>query len=571
MSAGAAVHSTPLETSPVALHANKLRAMITDIRANHPDRGGRASLPWSNVAAWINENPDVLGVQYSFAAVSIRLWHTGTDASTPDMLRSMSAYCIAHSEYQARELRADARNMKRDAGGGAAAAAEASADSFASPQPKRAKCGPDHGSHQSPTPVVINNIEYLTPPQHVIITKQQHTKYKEAEAQLEELRANSASVAEEHVRRTAAPAAFHPVAVSLWQRALGAVPGAGREAIATVGALAAVAVIYSLGLGAALAGGCSSLLQHVPGVTTLATFMELGRLSSQESLRKKLHPIEHVYVSTDKGHRKRTAHLAKIVSFWCTVERRVLSYAADIDAAGSTTEEGTLATMASLKALGFGAGADPTAAHKGKVSGLSSDSGGAGVLEDAARSYTEHGLAIENPLVANCGLHALNLLLSSVWPELFGDGGIENSNALQALHSTFDLQSLFVVGGKSEFNKLWTDAGCTLPAPTRMKEPIVTRWWHATGGAEQLLARYDDWACSRRTLLTGTRTPPRTASSRRRSCTSTSKTAASSATFASSPASRRLSSTSSSSGRRGPTRGPARMASARTGCPCTRS
>ena len=300
------------------------------------------------------------------------------------------------------------------------------------------------------------------------------------------------ALAHRHVQHAAAPTTFDPVVVSLWQRALGAVPGAGREAIATVGALAAVAVIYSLGLGAALASGSSSLLKHVPGVSTLATFMELGRLSSQEWLRDRLHSVEHVYVSTDKGHRKRTAHLAKIISFWCTVDRRVVSYAADIDAAGSTTEEGTLATMASLKALGFGA-ANPTAAHKGKVAGLSSDSGGAGVLEDAARSFTDHGLAIENPLVANCGLHALNLLLSSVWPELFGDGGIENSNALQTLHSTFDLQSLFVVGGRAEFNKLWEDAGCTLPAPTRMKEPIVTRWWHATGGAEQLLGRYDDW------------------------------------------------------------------------------
>jgi hypothetical protein len=180
MSACAATNATTPERDPVTLHADKLRAMVTDIRANHPDKGGRAILPWSEIAKWINNNPDVLGVQYSFSDTSIRLWHTGKNASTPALLSSMSAFCVANSEYQAREMRADARNMKRDAGGGAAAAAEASADSFASPQPKRAKCGPDHGSHQSPTPVVINNIEYLTPPQHVIITKQQHTKYKEA-------------------------------------------------------------------------------------------------------------------------------------------------------------------------------------------------------------------------------------------------------------------------------------------------------------------------------------------------------------------------------------------------------
>ena len=81
--------------------------------------------------------------------------------------------------------------------------------------------------------------------------------------------------------------------------------------------------------------------------------------------------------------------LVKVVSFWCVEERRVLSYTADIDAAGSTAVEGTIATLAA-----------PGAAHGGKVAGLSSDSGGGGVLEDAARSYVDRGLAVDGPLVA---------------------------------------------------------------------------------------------------------------------------------------------------------------------------
>ena len=477
MSVEAAVHSPPLAPDPVALHADKLRSMVADIRSNHPDKV-RGALPWRRVAEWINGNPEVLGVQYNYSDTSIRLWHTGTDASTAAMLSSISAFCIAHSNYQAREMRADARNMKRAADGEAEATAEASADSFASPTAKRTKHGPECGSKQAVTPVMINDTKYLTPPKHVIITKAQESKYKAAEAELENLKGRTThDTVLQHVRTAAAaaPAAFDPVVVSLWQRALGAVPGSGREAIATVGALAAVAVVYSLGLGAALAGGCTDLLQHVPGSESLHSFMKLGRLSSQECLRKVLHRIKYVYVSTDKGHRKRTAHLAKVISYWCPTKRRVLSYTADIDAAGSTTEEGTLATMASLKVLGFGESADPNAAHGGKVAGLSSDSGGGGVLEDAARSYTAHGLAIDDPLVANCGLHALNLLLSSAWPFFFGDGGIEHSNALQALHSVYDLQSLFVVGGKTEFATLWEDAGCSLPVPGRMAEPIGCR------------------------------------------------------------------------------------------------
>lgn len=178
MSADAAILSPPPGTDPVALHATKLRAMVTDIRANHPDKGGRDNMPWSEIAGWINNNPDVLGVQYNYAPGSIRQWHSGKDASTQAMLSNMSAYCIAHSGYQARELRADARNMKRGAGDGAGATAEASADSFTSPVPKRVKWGPGTGSHQAATPVTINNIVYLTPPKHVIIAKAQESKYK---------------------------------------------------------------------------------------------------------------------------------------------------------------------------------------------------------------------------------------------------------------------------------------------------------------------------------------------------------------------------------------------------------
>ena len=132
MSAGAAIPAPLLALDPVALHADKLRSMVADIRSNHPDKV-RGALPWRRVAEWINGNPEVLGVQYNYSDTSIRLWHTGTDASTAAMLSSISAFCIAHSNYQAREMRADARNMKRAADGEAEATAEASADSFASP------------------------------------------------------------------------------------------------------------------------------------------------------------------------------------------------------------------------------------------------------------------------------------------------------------------------------------------------------------------------------------------------------------------------------------------------------
>ena len=73
------------------------------------------------------------------------------------------------------------------------------------------------------------------------------------------------------------------------------------------------------------------------------------------------------------------------------------------------------------------------------------------MTEDAVRGMQELGFADDNTLVANCMLHVLNLLLSSPWPKYFGAGKIESSNALQALHSVFDLQSLFRIGDDAEF------------------------------------------------------------------------------------------------------------------------
>ena len=62
---------------------------------------------------------------------------------------------------------------------------------------------------------------------------------------------------------------------------------------------------------------------------------------------------------------------------------------------------------------------------------FSSDSGGAGTLEPAVASFMERGIADEITLIANCSLHSLNLLLSVPWPKHHGDGGKDESNALQ--------------------------------------------------------------------------------------------------------------------------------------------
>ena len=153
----------------------------------------------------------------------------------------------------------------------------------------------------------------------------------------------------------------------------------------------------------------------------------------------------------------------------------------DVNASGSSTAEGSLA-------LGFGPGLKQLAGH-------ASDSGGGFVTEDAVRGMQELGFADDGTLVANCMLHVLNLLLSSPWPKYFGAGKIESSNALQALHSVFDLQSLFRIGDDAEFGGLWEDAGCSMPPPA---DPLYTS--QPAGGRRPDMTRSGGEGCESCTM-----------------------------------------------------------------------
>jgi len=142
-----------------------------------------------------------------------------------------------------------------------------------------------------------------------------------------------------------------------------------------------------------------------------------------------------IYIACDKGNKKGVSHFVKVLCWW--QEGRVFAQVLDI-ASGGTTEEcadAILASMNKLKAL------DGDATHL--LCGQGADSGGGGVLDgltEALKQRSNLCIPMNEHLVANCCVHALQLQLRNAAVSVFGEGGLEKINVMQMLHSVYDLQ-----------------------------------------------------------------------------------------------------------------------------------
>ena len=144
---------------------------------------------------------------------------------------------------------------------------------------------------------------------------------------------------------------------------------------------------------------------------------------------------KRLYLSCDKGNKRGVSHFIKLLSSWKLtggVDVQVL----DIDGSGGTTLACALAIKASINKLKVN---DDDQTHL--IAGQSTDSGGGGVLEKLAEEMQALGLCwLHNHLIANCCMHGLQLQLSNGIKAAFGEGGLENINGMQMLHSVYRLQ-----------------------------------------------------------------------------------------------------------------------------------
>jgi len=144
---------------------------------------------------------------------------------------------------------------------------------------------------------------------------------------------------------------------------------------------------------------------------------------------------KRIYLSCDKGNKRGVSHFIKLLSCWNAAGRLDVQVL-DIDGSGGTTEACALAIQASMNKLKAN---DEDTTHL--LAGQSTDSGGGGVLESLHEEMKALGLCwLHNYLIANCCIHGLQLQLSNGIKEALGEGGLDNVNVMQMLHSVYRLQ-----------------------------------------------------------------------------------------------------------------------------------
>jgi len=174
-----------------------------------------------------------------------------------------------------------------------------------------------------------------------------------------------------------------------------------------------------------------------PSDATLQNYTVNQAVRETISLSKLLINIP-IYTACDKGNKKGVSHFVKFLCWWNWYRGKAQTQVLDIGASGGTTAECADAIEASMNKLKVNKG-DPT--HL--LHGQGTDSGGGGVLDglaDALQARNNLCVPIEDYLVANCCIHALQLQLRNAVVAVFGEGGLEKINVMQMLHSVYDLQ-----------------------------------------------------------------------------------------------------------------------------------
>ena len=124
----------------------------------------------------------------------------------------------------------------------------------------------------------------------------------------------------------------------------------------------------------------------------------------------------------------------KYLVWWNHGLQRVVFQLLDSDASMGSHVECGMAIAKSLKKLDF-------EGSSLRLQGQCTDSGGGGVLEGLATQLKALGVVLDGYSVLACGIHSLQLQISRPIKELIGDGGLDNRNAMQLLHSIYDVQS----------------------------------------------------------------------------------------------------------------------------------
>ena len=112
------------------------------------------------------------------------------------------------------------------------------------------------------------------------------------------------------------------------------------------------------------------------------------------------------------------------------------------------------------------------------------DAGGGGTRKDLADKLEANGrVANYNEYVySTCALHGMNLALSSPTQLIMGDGGLLKRNALQCLHTAYNLAQQYHT---TEWKDIWIVI--TGAEYASMKMPVMSRWECVGESVEHML------------------------------------------------------------------------------------
>jgi len=307
---------------------------------------------------------------------------------------------------------------------------------------------------------------------------------------------------------------------TMWAVALASAPALGMSAAQCFVALAFYAMMVDTGLfnfrSKRKPFNIQTFAQSFPSEGHLRKLMTNQAARDMASLGQRLRRNGcPVYLACDKGNKKGVSHFVKCLCWFDFNQMKVIKQMTDMDASDGTSEDCAIAIKHSLLKLG-----------ELLLAGQATDSGGGGVLEGLANELSKLNLCAADCVIAACSIHALQLQLANAAKQVLGEGGLGKRNAMQMLHSLYDLQesmdveewrhALIIatdyclafddataddkhfavayrkIKGYYQFEIIAVDRNAKLEGTLlqKIQAPVLTRWWTVGVGADFLFSYY---------------------------------------------------------------------------------
>ena len=203
----------------------------------------------------------------------------------------------------------------------------------------------------------------------------------------------------------------------------------------------------------------------------------------QEQLRNKT--LTLMCDKGDGGNKRCGASFVKLLARYDDAREKVTVVNVGIEGADNTS-------IGAAKAVDFTMKIYDTPAEKLLISNHGTDAGGGGTRIDLLEKLIEVGRVNaekrSNYHHSTCSLHGLNITLSSPTLLTMGDGGLLKRNAMQTLHTAYNLTQQYE---RKEWEDIWQLS--TGMQHHNMKCPVMTRWECVAEAVSHICKYIEEW------------------------------------------------------------------------------